>query len=444
MLVGPTGGKRAMKATATFRVAEVRDNILSLGKLVRKVFSFNVGPGGCSMERDGRKVPFHLERKSLRVDAHVLQRASRPGYVAAGTAVTDERDERMDGMDVKESHSSSSSGPAVEAPAVEPAAEAGMIFAPVLKTWSSMKEFQFRLRELGAPIYGTKDVLFRRLCECEQIAAKKEKEEEYLETRRKKLAVPTEPVTPKILPGPIQPSEVERQHHMVNHLPPASWCELCVMERGKDDPHLRSDLREKGEQLPVIAFRLPVEKQNRIYATTLVAVDADLFFVKVIPVLGKETTDYSVTGLIKFIEGFFHKHGRLRCDGESAMVALANKVKNMAGDLVKFETTPGHSSASNPAERAIQAVEEQSRTIRADCQMRFGSSETFGADKPIWAWRLRHAGRQISRYKPKGNGMTAYKQACSECYLLRKSFLSEFQSRHIVVCKEENVGTRAT
>ena len=42
----------------------------------------------------------------------------------------------------------------------------------------------------------------------------------------------------------------------------------------------------------------------------------------------------------------------------------------------------------------------------------FGSSETFGADKPIWAWLLRHAGWQISRYKPKGNGMTAYKQAC--------------------------------
>ena len=65
---------------------------------------------------------------------------------------------------------------------------------------------------------------------------------------------------------------------------------------------------------------------------------------------------------------------------------------------------------------AIQAVEEQSRTIRADCQMRFGSSETFGADKPIWAWLLRHAGWQISGYKPRGNGMTAYKQAYGEHY----------------------------
>ena len=84
-LVGPTGGKHAMEATATFRVAEVRDHILSLGKLVRNGFSFSLGPSGCSMEKDGRKVPLYMERNSLRVEAHVLERASRPGYVAAGT-----------------------------------------------------------------------------------------------------------------------------------------------------------------------------------------------------------------------------------------------------------------------------------------------------------------------------------------------------------------------
>ena len=33
-------------------------------------------------------------------------------------------------------------------------------------------------------------------------------------------------------------------------------------------------------------------------AATLVAVDADLFFVKFVPMLGKETTDYSFSGLI--------------------------------------------------------------------------------------------------------------------------------------------------
>ena len=173
MLVGPTGGKHAMEATVTFRVAEVRDNIMSLGKLVRKGFSFNLGPHGCSMEKDGRSIPLYLERNSLRVEAHVLERASRSGYVAGGTAVTDERDQRMDVTDIKESHASSSAGPAVE-----PSAEAGTTPAPVLITWSSIRELHSRLRELGAPIYGTKDVLFRRLCEYEQIAARKKKEDE--------------------------------------------------------------------------------------------------------------------------------------------------------------------------------------------------------------------------------------------------------------------------
>ena len=141
------------------------------------------------------------------------------------------------------------------------------------------------------------------------------------------VAVAAEPVTPKILPGPVQPSEVERHHHMVNHLPAAPWC--C----GIDDLRLRCGLRENGEQLSAIAndfafvkTTCPTRETEQKYATTLVAVDADLFFVKAFPVLGKEATVYSATGLVKFIEGFFHKHVRLRCDGEPATIAPANKV----------------------------------------------------------------------------------------------------------------------
>ena len=48
--------------------------------------------------------------------------------------------------------------------------------------------------------------------------------------------------------------------------------------------------------------------------------------------------------------------------------------------------------------------------------MRFGNGETFGADKPIWSWLLRHASWQINRYKQKGNGTTAYRQAYGEHY----------------------------
>ena len=179
-----------MEATATFRVAQVRDNILSLRKLVRKGFHFTLGPHGCSMERDGWIVPLYLERKSLRVEAHVLQRASRPGYVAAGTSVTDDH---MEDVNVEESHASSSAGPTVE-----PSAGVSTTPAPVLRTWSTFRSWEPRLPR-------QKDVFFRRFCEYEQIAAKKKKEEEYLEKRRKELEVATKPATPKILLGPHNP-----------------------------------------------------------------------------------------------------------------------------------------------------------------------------------------------------------------------------------------------
>ena len=42
------------------------------------------------MEKDGKSVPLYLERNSLRVEAPVPQRATRPGCVAAGTAVADD------------------------------------------------------------------------------------------------------------------------------------------------------------------------------------------------------------------------------------------------------------------------------------------------------------------------------------------------------------------
>ena len=158
-----------------------------------------------------------------------------------GTVVTDEL---MEGVGINESHASSSADPAVEL-----SAEVTSTPEAVFKTWSSITELHSWLRELGAPIYGTKDVLFRRLCEYEQIAARKKREEEYLETRRKELPVATEPVTPKILPGPIQPSEVEREHHTVKHLPPAPWCELCVMGRGKDDLSVVTCARRENNSL---------------------------------------------------------------------------------------------------------------------------------------------------------------------------------------------------
>ena len=60
------------------------------------------------MEKGGRSVPLHLERNSLRVEAHVCCNVRRDPDIA---------DKHVEDVDVEESHASSSAEPAAEPPA---------------------------------------------------------------------------------------------------------------------------------------------------------------------------------------------------------------------------------------------------------------------------------------------------------------------------------------
>ena len=46
---------------------------------------------------------------------------------------------------------------------------------------------------------------------------------------------------------PGQPTAKEHQEHMTTHRPFRSWCKFCVMERGVNAPHRRSDARDDLE-----------------------------------------------------------------------------------------------------------------------------------------------------------------------------------------------------
>ena len=85
------------------------------------------------------------------------------------------------------------------------------------------------------------------------------------------------------------------------------------------------------------------------------------------------------------------------------MVALASKVKHLAGGQIPLSAPCKLSK--NKLGRFVQI---------ARCAL--AMVKHLELNKPIWAWLLRHAGWQISRYDQKGNGMTAYKQAHGEHY----------------------------
>ena len=92
-------------------------------------------------------------------------------------------------------------------------------------------------------------------------------------------------------------------------------------------------------------------------ATCLVLVDVDTGYLKAVHAAAKTVTDYLVEGGRRFVEQFFRRRVRLRCEGELAMVVLAQKLKELLPDLVVLIRTPRHDSPANFAERAIRTLD---------------------------------------------------------------------------------------
>jgi len=89
---GEAGGVGARSRVLSWCLAnEVGDNVLSLGRLLRKGFEFDLSlDRGCVMRRGGRQVPLHLRRNSLRV--HARAAANLNGGLDAGSGYNgDER-----------------------------------------------------------------------------------------------------------------------------------------------------------------------------------------------------------------------------------------------------------------------------------------------------------------------------------------------------------------
>ena len=53
---------------------------------------------------------------------------------------------------------------------------------------------------------------------------------------------------------PGQPTAKEHQEHMTTHRPYRSWCKFCVMERGVNAPHRRSDAQDDLEGVPHVSM----------------------------------------------------------------------------------------------------------------------------------------------------------------------------------------------
>merc|ERR1712015_171420 len=110
------------------------------------------------------------------------------------------------------------------AAAAEPQPEAGPTAGTVLWPGSRVDLPRARLKQLGEPIYGTKEVLWTRLSKAESALKARQDALREAAARHEAMAAGAPGVEPRVVPGPAAPSHHEGEKHMVTHTPPAPWC----------------------------------------------------------------------------------------------------------------------------------------------------------------------------------------------------------------------------
>ena len=200
------------------------------------------------------------------------------------------------------------------------------------------------------------------------------------------------------------------------------WCEQCVKGRGTENPLKRVTFERAESTIPDIPFHFCFIKTSGIVpgvtaadgATCLVLLDVDTGYMKAVPPAGKTVTECLVEGGKRFVEHFFRRRVRLRCDGEPTTLAYGARLKGLFPESVMLERTPRHDSQANPAERAVRTLEEQVEVMYLDFEKRTGAG--LLANSCLWPWLIRHAVWLDARFRVKTNGATPNQDAYDSTY----------------------------
>ena len=119
---------------------------------------------------------------------------------------------------------------------------------PVLSDWSPVTALRDRLRALNGPISGTKDELWKRVCENEARAEQQLRERQWTEARKTEFIQGARPHEAEIVGAPSKPDDpMEIDRHEVTHIPPMPWCLACRL--GKVQMHRIFVVQRREKQL---------------------------------------------------------------------------------------------------------------------------------------------------------------------------------------------------
>ena len=224
-------------------------------------------------------------------------------------------------------------------------------------------------------------------------------------------------------PIPTEPSDEVRAHHNLTHQPYASWCEVCVSNRGRQDSHVPHPEPSSGASVVSFDFgflnRLDDDDPK---LTALFVHDQHTKLVHVVPTPSKggRYLPYLVTELCRFVTYTQHKVVTLRTDSEPSTLSLlqsARKTLSKLGVTCHVETAPVGSHQSNgAAEKTVHLIRQLANCYMQQLEHNGGASgPVFKSLHPVVAWSLIHAAWVRNHFAVQG-GQTPFERAFDRSY----------------------------
>ena len=222
---------------------------------------------------------------------------------------------------------------------------------------------------------------------------------------------------------PVPSKEMVRRHRAAGHCPYRSWCEDCVRGACNAPAHRARDPKPIGE-IPELHsdygfFR---DKKGDKLNTVNVLVTRDRrsagICAHVVPKKGVGG-GFAVKQYLRDVKKFgYHHKIMIRSDGEPAIRDLLDRVSSLRASETILEATPsGDSKANGRAERAVQAIEKQTRVLKLSVERHFG---VFSVKHACFPWLVMHGADVLTKFVigsgEGADGLTAYERIKGRAY----------------------------
>ena len=251
----------------------------------------------------------------------------------------------------------------------------------------------------------------------------------------------------KPLPEVPEPSPDEVARHMLTHLPFRRWCKWCVMARKLNLPHKTLPPFSRASPLFVCDYAFLKHNEDERFLTVLIGRAYPSRAMFAVPCHQKGPDEHATKRLASLFRACGMTHFSFMSDQEGAvrtMLDQAVQISKGRGEWVGPvpESSPvGESQSNGRAERAVQQLEDQVRTLLGELEDRI--QQSLKPQSPILAWLVEYCAVLLNKYHLHEDlGMTSYEHLHGHAAEEKLAYFGERIYYHVPKRRRSNLDLR--